>query len=97
MRITDIQRFCMHDGPGVRTTVFFKGCPMKCQWCHNPECIGFEPQVLFYPEKCIKCGMCGKGCYSGARILCGKEYTPQELLTEILRDKAYYGTEGGKE
>ena len=46
---------------------------------------------MFYPEKCIGCGMCDKGCYTGAKITCGKEYTAGELLTEILRDKPYYG------
>lgn len=93
--VADIQRCSTHDGPGVRTTVFFKGCPLNCAWCHNPECIDFEPQTLFYPEKCIGCGMCDKGCYSGARVLCGKEYAAQELFAEILQDKAYYGAEGG--
>lgn len=93
--IADIQRSSIHDGPGMRTTVFFKGCPLNCQWCHNPECIGFETQILFYSEKCIKCGMCDSGCYSGARVLCGREYTAHELLDEVLRDKAYYGAEGG--
>lgn len=93
--IADIERFATHDGPGIRTTVFFKGCPLNCVWCHNPECIGFEPQMLFYPEKCINCGMCHKGCYTGARVACGKEYTADELLAEILQDKPYYGLSGG--
>lgn len=93
--IADIQRCSTHDGPGVRTTVFFKGCPLKCEWCHNPECIGFEPQMMFYPEKCINCGMCHKGCYAGARILCGKEYSTEELYAQILQDKPYYGLKGG--
>lgn len=93
--IADIQRSSTHDGPGIRTTVFFKGCPMNCAWCHNPECISFEKQMLLYPEKCIGCGMCDKGCYTGAKIVCGKEYTTGELLTEILQDKAYYGKDGG--
>ncbi len=93
--IADIQRCSTHDGPGVRTTVFFKGCPLNCQWCHNPECISFKPQILFYPEKCIGCGQCEKGCFTGAKVLCGKEYTTEELLKEILMDKAYYGTDGG--
>ena len=93
--IADIQRCSTHDGPGVRTTVFFKGCPLKCEWCHNPECISFEKQTMFYPEKCIGCGQCHKGCYAGARVLCGKEYGTEELFAQILQDKPYYGEKGG--
>ena len=93
--ITDIQRASVHDGPGLRTTVFFKGCPLNCKWCHNPECISFEKQILQYPEKCIGCGMCDKGCFSGAKVLCGKEMTPKEILKEILLDKPYYASDGG--
>lgn len=93
--VTDIQRASVHDGPGLRTTVFFKGCPLNCKWCHNPECISFEKQILQYPEKCIGCGMCDKGCFSGAKVLCGKEMTPKEILKEILLDKPYYASDGG--
>ena len=93
--IADVQRASVHDGPGLRTTVFFKGCPLRCEWCHNPECISREPQYLLYPEKCIGCGRCSEGCYSGARVLCGKEMTTDELLSEIMLDKVYYGSEGG--
>ncbi len=93
--VADIQRASIHDGPGIRTTVFFKGCPLNCAWCHNPECISREPQILFYPEKCIGCGMCDKGCYAGARIVCGKEMTAEEIFKEILLDRAYYSTDGG--
>lgn len=93
--ISEIQRFSVHDGPGIRTTVFLKGCPLHCAWCHNPECISFEKQELFYPEKCIKCGKCAEGCYSGARAVCGREMRAEEVLEEILRDKSYYGTSGG--
>ena len=93
--VTDIQRASVHDGPGLRTTVFFKGCPLGCKWCHNPECISFEKEVLQYPEKCIGCGMCDKGCFSGAKVVCGREMTAQDVLKEILADKAYYGSDGG--
>lgn len=93
--VADIQRASVHDGPGFRTTVFFKGCPLRCEWCHNPECISFEPQTLYYPEKCIRCGKCGEGCYSGARLICGKEMTVKEVMSEILADRDYYGKEGG--
>ncbi|MBQ2615053.1 MAG: radical SAM protein [Clostridia bacterium] len=93
--VTDIQRASVHDGPGLRTTVFFKGCPLHCDWCHNPECIAFPPQILAYPEKCIGCGMCEEGCFSGAKVPCGKEMSTDEVLSQILLDKDYYGNEGG--
>ncbi len=95
MIITNIQRCSVHDGPGIRTTVFVKGCNMRCQWCHNPETIAFAPEYLLYPDKCIGCGMCAQGCFSGARVLCGKEMSVPEVAAEALLDRAYYGTEGG--
>ena len=60
--ISDIQRFCIHDGPGIRTTVFFKGCPLRCLWCHNPETHRYSKELMFYPEKCIGCGECLAAC-----------------------------------
>ncbi|HUS58087.1 MAG TPA: glycyl-radical enzyme activating protein [Planctomycetota bacterium] len=65
-RIFDIKKFAIHDGPGIRTTVFFKGCPLHCLWCHNPESIGFEPELAFFPHKCIHCGRCIKNCPNAA-------------------------------
>ena len=59
MRVADIQRFCMHDGPGIRTTVFLKGCPLRCVWCHNPETQSSKKELLFYETKCIGCRACG--------------------------------------
>ena len=56
----------VHDGDGIRTTVFFKGCPLKCVWCHNPEGISFNTQLAFYKEKCISCTACAKACRYGA-------------------------------
>jgi len=67
-RLFNIQRFSIHDGPGVRTTVFFKGCNLKCRWCHNPESISGEYQIEFYPEKCIGCGACYQVCPRGAHF-----------------------------
>jgi glycyl-radical enzyme activating protein len=61
-RIFDIQRFSIHDGPGIRTTVFFKGCPLRCVWCGNPESIPPEPSLSYLPEKCIACGACMGQC-----------------------------------
>lgn len=93
--VADIQRASVHDGPGLRTTVFLKGCPLHCAWCHNPECISYKPQMMYYPEKCIGCGLCHKGCFSGARVICGKEMTVEEVVREVLLDKDYYEPEGG--
>ena len=93
--IADIQRSSVHDGPGFRTTVFFKGCQMRCPWCHNPETISFEPEMLHYPEKCIGCGKCDEGCFSGARIPCGRRMSVADVFREIERDMPYYGADGG--
>ena len=64
--VTEIQRFSLKDGPGIRTTVFLKGCNMACQWCHNPETISPRPQLLRYPHLCIGCGACAAVCNTGA-------------------------------
>lgn len=68
-RIFDIKRFAVHDGDGIRTTVFFKGCPLKCVWCHNPEGIDFKPQLAYYKNKCISCGECVKVCPKSAHAV----------------------------
>ncbi len=67
--IFNIQRFSIHDGPGIRTTVFLKGCWLRCFWCHNPEGIRATAEVQFYPERCIGCGDCVLVCPEGAHIL----------------------------
>lgn len=62
--LTTIQRFSLHDGPGIRSTVFFKGCNMRCAWCHNPETLSTQPEVLYYRSKCVGCGACAAVCPS---------------------------------
>lgn len=64
--IFDIQRFSLFDGPGIRTTVFFKGCPLHCPWCHNPEGMVPRPELLFQPDLCVQCGACVAVCPQGA-------------------------------
>ena len=110
--IFDIQRNSYVDGPGIRTTVFFKGCNLKCAWCHNPESQNPKREMLFYKDKCIGCGKCKEKCPNSlekcdfcekctifcpqdAREICGKEYTAEELLKIILKDKAFYDASGG--
>ena len=101
--IFDIQKFCVHDGPGIRTTVFFKGCPLRCPWCHNPESRSRERELLFYPEKCTGCGSCRElsiergelVCPQGARILCGRRVTTDEVMAEVRRDFDFYAAGGG--
>lgn len=112
-RLFDVQRFSVTDGPGIRTTVFFKGCNLRCAWCHNPESQSPKSQMLVYKNKCTGCGkcqekcpnaletceLCGKCtpyCPNDAREICGKEYTADEIMHEILKDKAFYdNSEGG--
>jgi len=101
--IFDIQRFSVHDGPGIRTTVFMKGCPLRCRWCHNPEGLSKNIQLRSFENKCIRCGSCGtrekiedgEKCPVGALSVCGKEFDEDGLLAEILKDKPFYGNTGG--
>lgn len=93
--ISAIQHCSVHDGPGIRTTVFLKGCNMRCLWCHNPETIYPKPEILLNPAKCIGCGLCEQGCYSGARELCGFNMTVEQVVADIKLDMPYYGMNGG--
>ena len=69
VQVFDIQRFCVHDGPGIRTTVFLKGCPLRCLWCHNPESLDPAPALSFTESRCIGCGACLTACPVGAHVL----------------------------
>ncbi len=101
-KVIEIKRFAVHDGDGIRTTVFLKGCPLKCVWCHNPESIEFKPQVAYYKNKCIGCGECVSVCPEEAHkatqkghvfkrdlcVACGK--CEKVCLGEALK---FYGNE----
>jgi len=122
--VFNIQRYSIDDGPGVRTTVFVKGCPLRCKWCSNPESQSFKRQLcyrytsckrcgkcvakcpegaitmgedglIFDREKCILCGKCVKTCLYEAISISGQEMTAEEAVKVVLRDKDYYGAEGG--
>ncbi|MDW7657117.1 MAG: glycyl-radical enzyme activating protein [Bacillota bacterium] len=67
--IFDIQKFSIHDGPGIRTTVFLKGCPLHCLWCHNPESQKKEPEISFTADRCIGCGWCFTNCPQSAHVM----------------------------
>lgn len=108
--IVNIQKFSIHDGPGIRTTVFFKGCPLNCWWCHNPESIKAEMEVIYKEKKCIRCGVCGQidglelkevtenqcyNCPTEALEMMGELYTVEELMSVILADKTFYENSNG--
>ncbi|MBN2796589.1 MAG: glycyl-radical enzyme activating protein [Clostridia bacterium] len=98
--IFNIQRYALHDGPGIRTTVFFKGCPLSCKWCHNPESIFFDQELMFYKEQCIRCECCEDfslpdRCPTKALVEVGQDLTVDQLMVEILKDKIFYETSGG--
>jgi pyruvate formate lyase activating enzyme len=105
-RVFNIQRFSLQDGPGLRTTVFFKGCPLACAWCHNPEGQALECEIVTVETRCIQCGTCKKACPSpslcircgacanacptGARQLIGRDVTSAELVAEVVRDRPFF-------
>jgi len=122
--VTNIQRFSIHDGPGIRTTVFLKGCNLRCFWCHNPEtwqpkpelqlffnkCIGcgecFEncPEQAhemvdgirhFHRTRCVGCGTCTDTCYAEALVLVGDDMTVDQVMQEVLADRAFYESSNG--
>jgi len=122
--IFNIQKFSVHDGPGIRTTVFFKGCPLKCAWCHNPESQNAGMEILYDKNKCTLCGNCIKACQNNAieiknnilttnmdkctfcgdctvccinsaKQIAGKEYTVDEVMKEVLKDRVFYKNSKG--
>lgn len=101
--IFDIQRFSTHDGPGIRTTVFMKGCPLRCKWCHNPEGLTPSPKLQYFAEKCIGCKRCGEKskltdaqkCPADALKVCGREIDVDTLIGEVLKDRIFYAEDGG--
>lgn len=78
-KILKIQRFCTDDGDGIRTTVFFKGCPLRCVWCHNPESQKKESQIGFDPSRCVSCGRCVSVCENGCHVIAGGRIFHREL------------------
>jgi len=73
--VFDIQHFCTHDGPGIRTTVFLKGCPLRCLWCHNPEGLQPKRQLRYRQTACITCGLCAEACPHGLHQLVKGQHT----------------------
>jgi pyruvate formate lyase activating enzyme len=86
--VFDIKRFAIHDGPGIRTTVFFKGCPLKCQWCHNPESRACHIEEFDETERI------GDLKFTSRKKI-GREYLIEELMKEVLKDVVYYDESGG--
>lgn len=124
MYIFDIKRYAINDGPGIRTTLFMKGCPLRCVWCHNPEswlprrqllykqskCIGCQTCLAVCPQqalqltpdgivhdddRCTVCGTCATECPTTALELCGREYSMDELMAEVEKERDVMDDSGG--
>ena len=94
----DVKRMAIHDGPGIRTTFFVKGCPLRCIWCHNPESIRPERQVARFQHLCRHCAKCTSDevtCPTRALKLYGRPATIDELVRKALEDKPFYDRTGG--
>ncbi len=123
-RLLEIQRMSTEDGPGIRTTIFLKGCSLRCSWCHNPESISPKPQIQWLSANCIgcqlcveacpnhtlsyrnhqividrnlcrSCGICVEECPTGALELMGQDVSVEQVVQEVLKDKAYFEKSGG--
>jgi pyruvate formate lyase activating enzyme len=75
--VFDVRKYSIHDGPGIRTAVFFKGCPLRCLWCHNPEGLSSAPEILRRPERCVGCGSCARACATARAGLGGPGLDPR--------------------
>lgn len=109
--IFDIKKFALFDGPGIRQTVFFKGCPLSCSWCHNPEGKYIYPELMVSqascihcnkcidicpsPENCILCGKCIDVCPLNLRRICGELIDSDTLVSRLSEDADFYETNGG--
>ena len=103
--VFDIKEFAVYDGPGIRTTVFMKGCPLRCRWCHNPEGLSVKPQLMVsvaacthcgkcmevceHPDNCSVCGKCISACPNGFRRIAGYEITPEELAAKLRKSAVF--------
>lgn len=103
MKVTHLQRFSVYDGPGIRTTLFCKGCSLRCFWCHNPETIEPEIELWYRKEQCIGCGSCtertgqpcAEDCPTGALSMTAEWMEQKELTEQLLRDSSHYLRTGG--
>lgn len=109
--VFDIKEFAVFDGPGIRTTVFMKGCPLRCAWCHNPEGLSPKPQLMVsraacthcgacqtvcnHPDACTACGACISACRGGYRRIIGDTWTSEALAARLQKDADVYALSGG--